>query len=79
MGSSQWRLIVAIKRLWVVVLVHRSFWGDRRAVGRSMIVGRRIFSIVGGLDYVGGRIRGCVWRQLVWLGQCLLHRLRMLT
>lgn len=78
-GSNQWRLMVAIKRLWVVVLVHRSFWGDRRVVGRSIIVGRRIFSIVGGLDYVDDRIRGFVWRRLVWLGRCLLHRLRMLV
>lgn len=71
--------MAAIKRLWVVVLVHRSFWGDRRAVGRSMIVGRRIFSIVRGLGYVSGRTHGFVWRRLVWLGQCLLHRPKMLA
>lgn len=38
----------AIKRLCEVVLVHRNFVGDKRAVGRSMIVGIMIFSIVGG-------------------------------
>lgn len=62
-----------------MVFVHRNFWGDRRAVGRSMIVGRIIFSIVGGLGYVGGRSRGFVWRLPVLLVLCLLHRLRMLV
>lgn len=46
----------------MVVLVHRNFGGDSRAVGRSMTVGRMIFSIVVGLGYAGGRSRGCVWR-----------------
>lgn len=40
-----------------MVLVHRNFLGDRRAMGRSMIVGMRIFSIVVGLGCVGGRSR----------------------
>ena len=31
-----------------MVLVHKSFGGDSRVVGSSMIVGRMIFSIVGG-------------------------------
>lgn len=44
----------------MVVLVHRNFGGDSRAVGRSMIVGRIIFSIVGGLGYVGGLSHECV-------------------
>lgn len=48
-----------------MTLVHKNFWGDRRVVGRSMIVGRMIFSIVGGSSYVGGLSRGFVWRLLV--------------
>lgn len=32
----------------MIVLVHRSFGEASRAVGSSMIVGRIIFSIVGG-------------------------------
>ena len=56
---------MAINRLWVVVLVHRNFWGDKRAVGRSMIVGKRIFNIVGDLSCVGGQNREFVWMQLV--------------
>lgn len=39
---------MAIRRLWVVVLVHMDFVGDRRVVGSSMIVGKIIFSIVTG-------------------------------
>lgn len=31
-----------------MVLVHMDFAGDRRVIGRSMVVGRMIFSIVGG-------------------------------
>lgn len=69
---------MAISRLCVVVLVHRNFCGDRRAVGRSMMVGRMIFSIGGGLSYVGGLSRGFGWRLLVLLGRRLLRRLRML-
>lgn len=61
----------------MVVFVHRNFWGDRRAVGKSMIVGRMIFNIVVGLGCVGGLNRGFVWRLLILLGLCLLRRLRM--
>lgn len=61
----------------MVVLVHRSFGGDRRAVGRSMIVGMMIFNIVGGLGCVGGRSRGFGLRLLVWLDLHLLRRQRM--
>ena len=58
MGRSHCRLRVAIRRLYVVVFVHRNFWGDRSAVGMSMIVGRIIFSIVGDLGCVGGQSHG---------------------
>lgn len=44
----------------MVMLVHKSFWGDNRAVGSSIIVGRRIFSIVRDLSCGGDRIRGFV-------------------
>lgn len=46
------------------MFVQRNLWGDSRAVGRSMIVGRIIFNIVGGLGCVGGRSRGFGWRRL---------------
>lgn len=68
---------MAIRILCAVMLVHRNFWGDRRAVGRSMIVGMIIFSIVGGLGCVSGRSREFGLRRLVWLGLCLLRRRRM--
>lgn len=45
---SHWRLIRAIRRLCEIVLGHRNLGGDRRAVGRSIIVGSIIFSIVTG-------------------------------
>lgn len=76
MGDSHCRLRVAISRLWVVVLVHRNFCGDRRVVGRSIIVGRIIFSIVVGLGCVGGLSHGFGWRLLVLLGLCQLRRPR---
>lgn len=63
----------------MVVLVQRNLGGDSRAVGRSMTVGRMIFSIVGDLGYVGGQSRGFGWRQLRWLGLCLLRMLKRLT
>lgn len=63
--------------LCVVVLVHRSFGGDRRVVGRSMIVGMIIFSIVGGLGCVSGQSRGFGLRLLVWLDLHLLRRQKM--
>lgn len=62
-----------------MVLVHRNFCGDRRAVGKSMIVGSMIFSIVEDLGYVGGLSRGFGWRLLVLLGLCQPRRLRMLV
>lgn len=42
-----------------------------------MIVGRMIFSIVGGLSCVGGQNRVFGLRLLTWLGLRLLHRRRM--
>lgn len=62
-----------------MVLVHRNFGGDSRAVGRSMIVGRMIFSIAGGSGCVDGQSHVCGWRLLGWLGLCPLHTLRRLA
>lgn len=76
---SHCRLREAINRLYAVVFVHRSFGGDRRVTGRSMIVGMMIFSIVVGLGCADGRNRGFVWMPLVLLGLCLLRRLRRLA
>lgn len=39
---------MAISKLYIVILVHKCFRGERRAVGISIVVGRMIFSIVGG-------------------------------
>lgn len=38
--------MVAISRLCAVILVHKCLLGERKASGRSMIVGIMIFSIV---------------------------------
>lgn len=48
MFFSHDRLAVAIKRLWRRVVGHSHFLGTAQAVGRSIKVGMRIFSIVGG-------------------------------
>lgn len=51
--------------------------GANQVVGMSMRVGIRIFSIVGGLGFEGGRSREYGRLQLVGQGLHLLHRLRM--
>lgn len=48
MGVSHCRLIVAMSKLWSVMLVHKCLSGDMRVRGRSVAVGMMIFSIVGG-------------------------------
>lgn len=40
--------MVAINRLYVVVLAHKNLWGENSVRGSSAMVGIRIFSIVGG-------------------------------
>lgn len=70
--------MVAINRLWRVMFVHKCFRGDNRVIGRSMIVGIMIFSIVGGLGCGYGLSREFGLRQLGLQGQCLLRRRRML-
>lgn len=69
--------MVAISRLWKVMFVHKCFRGDNRVMGRSIIVGIIIFSIVVGLGYGGGLNHGFELRLLGLRGQCLLHRRRM--
>lgn len=60
-----------------MVLIHRNFVGDRRAVGGRRRVGRRIFNIGGGLGYVGGQNHGCELRLPVWLSLYRPRKLRM--
>lgn len=62
-----------------MVLVHMNFAGDRRAVGKSIIVGRIIFSIVEGLGCVGDQSHVFVQRLLVWPGLCQLRMPRRLV
>ena len=45
---SQVRLMRAIERPWVVVVVHNHLEGTSQIVGNSMIVGINTFSIAGG-------------------------------
>lgn len=62
----------------MVVFVHSEALGERRAVGRSIIVGMMIFSIVIGLGCGGGLSRVFVLMRLVLLVQFLLRMQRML-
>lgn len=73
---SQVRLINAIIRLWRRVEGHSHLVGTMQAVGISIRVGMRTFSIVGGLDFVSGQCRG--FEQWLLVGQVLrlLRRLR---
>lgn len=68
------RLITAIKRLEVSVISHSVLIGANQIVGKSVMVGIKIFSIVEGLWLVSGRIRGCGRLLQVRLALCLLHR-----
>lgn len=55
---SQVRLARAIMRLWRRLVVHSHFVGASQAVGRSIKVGIKIFSIVGCLSFLTGLFRG---------------------
>ena len=57
-------------------MVQSHFLWASQIVGKSISVGRRIFSIVGGLGFEGGLCYGFVQLQLVGQGRHLLHRLR---
>lgn len=75
---SQDRLRTAINRLLARVVGQSHFDGASQVVGTSIIVGIRIFSIVGGLSFVDGLCRVFERLQLVGLSRRLLHRQRML-
>lgn len=67
---SQERLSRATIRLCAVVDVHSHFDGENQIVGKSMIVGRRIFSIVKGLGIEGGLNHGSGLWQLAGRVRC---------
>lgn len=46
------RLVSAINRLYSVVLIHIVEFLDNHVMGISMIVGKMIFNIAGGLSFV---------------------------
>lgn len=56
---------------------HNHLAGVSQAVGISIRVGMRIFNIVGGLSFLGGRSHGYGRLLLAVLGPRLLHRPRM--
>lgn len=59
------KLTKAIIRLWNIVLVQSHLGEDNQIVGKSIIVGIRIFSIVGDLGPVIGLFRGFgLWRPV---------------
>lgn len=75
---SQVRLTSAITILCPRVVVHSHLAGTSQAVGISMRVGKRTFSIVGGLGFVVDQFRGFVRLQLAGLVLRWLHMRRML-
>ena len=75
----QVRLNVAITRLFSRAEDHNHLAGISQVVGISIIVGRRIFSIVGGLVFVSGHFRGFGRWQLGGQGLRWLHRLKRLA
>lgn len=66
-----------MRRLWPRVSGQSHLAGAAQAVGISISVGTRIFSIVGGLGFEVGRCRGFGRWRLAGQGLRLLHRLRM--
>jgi len=56
---------------------HSHLTGASQAVGINIRVGIRIFNIVGGLGFLGGRNHGYGRLLLAVLGPRLLHKLRM--
>ena len=56
---NQVRLASAMIRLWDRAADHNHLAGVSQAVGRSMRVGIKIFSIVGGLGFEGGLSHVC--------------------
>lgn len=58
---------------------HKNFDGDRRVIGRSIIVGRIIFNIVGDLGFGDNLNHGFGRRRLGWRDQFLLRKQRRLV
>lgn len=67
---SHEKLASAIIRLCARVVGHSCLVGDSQIVGISIRVGTRIFNIVRGLSFVGGRYHGC---ELLLPGGLGLH------
>lgn len=63
-------------KLWARVVGHSHLAGVNQAVGTSIRVGMRIFSIVGDLGFVGGLFRVFGQWQLEGQGLRLPHMLR---
>lgn len=76
---SQVMLKIAIVRLWTRTVGQSHFEGVYQAVGTSIIVGSRIFSIVRGLRFSSDHFHGCERWQLVGLVRHWLRRLKMLV
>lgn len=72
----QVKLIKAIIRLWSVVVVQSHLDGVSQIVGKSIIVGIKIFSIVVNLGLVGDLCRGFELWRLVVLGLHWPHMLK---
>lgn len=72
------REISAMSKLWQEVLIHNSEFFDSQVTGMSMIVGRIIFSIVGGLSFVRNLSRRCLIPGLVRPDLWLLRKRRIL-
>lgn len=65
---NQVRLKRAITKLWARVEGQSHLGEESQVVGASIRVGIRIFSIVGGLGFVGGQFHGCGQWLLKGLG-----------
>lgn len=60
-------------------MVHNHFLWASQIVGKSINVGKRTFSIAGGLDFGGDLCRGFGRLQLIGQGQRLLHKPKKLV
>lgn len=74
---SQERLKVAMIKLWVRAVGQSHLAGESQAVGTSIRVGMRIFSILRGLGFLGGLCRGFERQLLGGRGLRLPRKLKM--
>lgn len=70
------RLII---KLWVVKLIQIKLFLDNHVIGRSIIIGKTIFSIGVGLDYGCGLIHMYLRLKLVRQGLLLLRKQQILV